>query len=298
MLEVTESMGELAKEIQFAVRTYDGITKLVVATKQRLVAMNPGKDSDELYKHCHILNGVQKQDGTAKSQGLEQVKDRITRDIRKLVQDFPLWYQYLENVPGIGPAIGAKLILLWYFRFVPVCSKCGGNLEKRENGDGDMGFECIHCHSRAKGDGVLNHRVEKRDFPTISAWWHYMGRHNDPTTGKMPKFKKGVKGEDRDTWSAIGRKLGFDIRESFNKGNPKYKAYAEKRKKYRLGTHPTASKGFRHNMAWNETVKLFLSHFWQVARTIDGLPLTETWAVKHGGHDRESIIEPYYFNGN
>jgi hypothetical protein len=51
-------------------------------------------------------------------------------------------------------------------------------------------------------------------------------------------------------------------------------------------------------MAWNEAVKLFLSHFWQVAHILDGLEMTLPWCVQHGGHDEKHIIPPYYFNGN
>lgn len=116
----------------------------------------------------------------------------------------------------------------------------------------------------------------------------------------MEKIEGWRKKNERDTWSSEGRRLGFLIKESFNKygSDHKYKAYAEKRKRYRESTHPDAKKGHRHNMAWNETVKRFLSHFWQVAHEIDGLPLTDPWSVAKGGHDPKHIIPPYYWNGN
>jgi len=122
-----------------------------------------------------------------------------------------------------------------------------------------------------------------------------MGRHVD-SNGKMPKRASGVTSD----WSNTGRKIGFDIKESFNKlpSAHKYKAYAEKRKRYRELTHPDATKGHRHNMAWNEAVKLFLSHFWQVDHVLSGAEMTDPWCVKFGGHDKSSIIPPYYFNGN
>ena len=135
-----------------------------------------------------------------------------------------------------------------------------------------------------------------------------MGRHNDPKTGKMPKRRKMSDDDDANpnNWNSTGRKIGYDIRESFNKlpSSHKYKAYAEKRKRKRLQTHPDATKGHRHNMAWNETVKLFLSHFWQVAHILDGHDITDPaydpWIYKKngGGHDRARRIPPYYFNGD
>jgi hypothetical protein len=35
---------------------------------------------------------------------------------------------------------------------------------------------------------------------------------------------------------------------------------------------------------------------WQVAHILDGAKMTEPWCVQHGGHDKESIIPPYYFD--
>jgi hypothetical protein len=283
---------EIASELNYAVKNYQGITKTIVQMTNRGHAYNIDPTNEEL------ITGRIGKDGSQKTQGLESIKGMASRKIEKVLRDFPIWSEWLVDVPGIGPAIGGQLISLYYFKSVPVCPDCGADLNTdqiiTEDGEKRKAFECPICKNKAKGQGLLKYRIELRDFGTISSWWHYMGRH--VADGKMPKRRSGMQSD----WSSPGRTLGHHIKESFNKlpSSHKYKAYAEKRKRYREGTHPEATKGHRHNMAWNETIKLFLSHFWQVAHILDGQDMTQPWCVQHGGHDESHIIPPYYFNGD
>jgi len=274
---------EIARDLQYSVKNYVGLTKMIVQIMQRAHAYGIDPANEEL------LIGKKAKEGSY--QGLESLKGMASRRIEKVLKGFDLWTDWLVNVPGIGPVIAGQLIALYYFKSVPVCQKCGADLEE---------FTCPICKADSKGQGLLKFRTEKRTFPTISSWWHFLGRH--VVDGKMPKRRKQREDDEENPndWSNVGRKLGYDIKESFNKfpSSHKYKAYAEKRKQYRLNTHPDATKGHRHNMAWNEAVKLFQSHFWQVAHILDGEEMTQPWCVQFGGHDPSSIIQPYYFNGD
>lgn len=282
--------NSIAKELNYSVKTYKSLTKMIVQTKQRAWAYGIDLESDEL-----LTGEINDKTGKVKRQGLESLKAVALRRVQKNLKDFPIWSEWLANVPGIGPAIAGELVSLYYFKSIVICPKCNSDMDKLPGPEGEGSvWVCRECKSRAKGQGVLRYRVELRDFPTISSWWHFMGR--PVVNGAMPKRKTGVVSD----WSTNGRTLGYQIREQFNILGPshKYRQYADKRKRYREGTHPNATKGHRHNMAWNETVKLFLSHFWQVAHLLDGQPLTEPWCVKFGGHDPEHIIPPYYWNGD
>jgi hypothetical protein len=149
------------------------------------------------------------------------------------------------------------------------------------------------CESSVKGDGNLDYLLEEKDFPNISKWWAYMGRKI--VDGNMTKRQKGV----LSNWSAAGKKLGFTIGDSFNKQKPdhKYKAVllSEKAKYEKVPEDKRKTKGHRHAAARNNTVKLFLAHFWTVARTLDGKEVTAPYAMtimKHTGY-----IKPFYFEG-
>lgn len=251
------------------VRNYDGLNKEITSVKNRSQQLNPDLIDDYV-------------------KGLDSLKGKLARRMGKELFFFDIWNKWLCGVPGIGPAIGGHLILLYYFRRVPVCRDCGTDVEKKKIEDKNE-FFCHKCDKSIKGEGNLLHRVEEKDFPTISKWWAYMGR--GIVDGNIPKRKKGVVVN----WSTKGRTVGFFIGESFIKqGNGhEYKRFYDERKKRHEAKHPEATKMHRHNMAKNEAIKLFLSHFWQLARTMDGKPLTTPYSEGILGH--EHIIPPYYF---
>ena len=116
-----------------------------------------------------------------------------------------------------------------------------------------------------------------------------MGR--DIQDGAMRKRKKG----EQSNWSSNGRKLGFIIGESFNKQKAEhlYKAILLDEKAKYEKSQPEISKGWRHNKAKNNMVKLFLAHFWTVARTLDKKEVTMPYAMTIMGHT--GYVKPFYF---
>ena len=88
------------KYLNFLVRTYEGVTKLIAATKQRLQSL-PGEKRDEEFDT--LLKGQEK------TEGLETVKGRINREIEKELMFFDVWELWLKKIPGIGPYIGARM---------------------------------------------------------------------------------------------------------------------------------------------------------------------------------------------
>ena len=116
-----------------------------------------------------------------------------------------------------------------------------------------------------------------------------MGRHT--VDGVFPKRKSGV----QSNWSTIGRTVGYHIGEEINrqKEDHPYKALLNLRKEKHAKNHPEWKKGHVHNAAKNEVVKIFLAHWWTVARTLDGKPVSEPYAGALLGHT--NIIKPFYW---
>lgn len=294
---------EVIKNLKLDVSTYDDVVEIIKKRKQRIKANNPGSTNEEyvqLEKFDTTLNGIK---GKEKQQGLLQLKGKVARDIEKMLIHWPLHTEWLSEVPGIGSWLSGKLILLYYYRFLPVCPECETSLIKQ-----DKTFFCTQCQKGMKGGGLLQHKLEIKDFAKISSWWHYMGRHiegreNHPQFGTMPKWKAGLKPEDDDydSWSPEGRVTGYHIGDQFNrqKETHPYKAFLLKQKRKHLEKNNMRekpwSKGHIHNAAKNEAIKLFLSHMWVVARTIDELSVTEPYIGAIKGH---TVIPPYYWNGN
>jgi hypothetical protein len=274
--------NEIVHYLNFLVKQYDGITQLIAQTKQRIQSL-PGQEDDV---SCDTMLK-----GDGKFEGLLTVQGRYLRAIKKELPQWDIWEQWLKNVPGIGPWIGAKLIILFNYKFVPVCKSCNGMLEKQETISKDKTVNvlcCMDCKKISK-DGLLKHKIIIREFPTISKWWAFMGRHT--VDGVMPKRKKGV----LMNWSNEGRALGFLIGDQFNRqkeDNP-YKSFLIERKAKHTRNHTEWTKGHIHNAAINETVKLFLAHQWYVARVLDGKPVSEPYAGAIMGHT--NVIKPFYW---
>lgn len=267
-----------ASYMNYLVKTYKGVTKLVTACKQRLQSL-PGEGMSEEFDT--LLNGLGKSDP-----GLKTIKGRILREIEKELDKYDIWALWLKKIPGIGPAIASELIVLSYYKFIPICPECGGFLNKDEGT-----LICEKCLKKAKKQGLLKFKTEERDFQTISKFWAFFGRHT--VDGVMPKRAKGVQAN----WSTPGRTLGFQIAEMFNR-QPEdhlYQAFVLERKARHARRNEDWTKGHIHNAARNEMIKLFMSHFWTVDRTIKGLPVSLPYAGAIMGHT--NIIQPFYWDG-
>lgn len=259
-------------DLKLQVTAYEAITKAGSAQRNRFRAMWIGEnpDNDEIVK------------------AIDSLKDSFSRRIAKTIKNWPIWEEWLDKVSGIGPAIGGRLILMYYYRFTPICPKCSGDIDKVEGT-----YFCPACDKSLKGDGNLVFRIDERDFPKISAWWAYMGRHNNGN-GTMPKRKAG----EQANWSTKGRTLGFHIADQFNRQKPEHpykKIFLDKKMKHQTlnkGREKEWTKMHIHNAAGNETVKIFLAHFWTVARELAGKEVTKPYVGRLQGH---TVIPPFFW---
>lgn len=253
--------------LNFLVKTYDQCVRTSTATQNRIHHLNPDRapQYDEIVKM------------------MDSMKGKIARRIEKQLEYWPIWTDWMKGVPGIGPATGGRLIMLYYYRFIPICQECGGDLIK---GDGVM--TCSGCGKTAKGDGVLKYRLGFKYFLHVAGWWKYMGVHCDET-GRKPKRKAGLVSD----WSSQGRALAYLIGESFIKSKGPYRDFFDERKRKREITHPEASRLHRNNMARHEVAKLFLSHFMEVAKEIEGDAWNRIYPEVIMGHT--GIVKPFHW---
>ena len=266
---------EMASWLNCQARSYEDLVKTRVKRSNRLGSLPLHPENDP--ENDDII------------MALGPIENWTKREIAKLLPIWPLWDRYLEKIPGIGPILGARLILLYYYRWVPICSKCGGDLQKVE-----QTFKCEVCGHKVKGDGVLKHRGEIRDFPTISKLWAFCGRAVEED-GRLQRRKKDTQSRH----STRAKTVSFLVADEFKRMKPDhpYRQFYLSRKLKREQTHPDASKGHRDNMAINETAKLFLAHLWVVARTLDGLPISKPYAHTLMVPPHTHYIEPFYWDG-
>ena len=267
---------ENVRNLNYLVKTYDSITDVMTKTTQRLSTVLP--DSVERYGK----DGK----GKIKLTTHDDLKDfqnqinRIKTRIRKELKRYPIYTEWLANINGIGESISANLILLYYYKFQPVCKKCGNELYFKKGED-----KCTKCNAPLK-NGIFNFVLKMKDFNNISKWWSYMGQGADEN-GNKPQRKKG----ESTGFHKKGRYVSWLISEQFVKQKGKYREFYDYRKDKRQTTHPgDKEKNHRHNMAKHETAKVFLAHFWLVARTLDKKPLTKPYKEKW------YLTKPFYFD--
>lgn len=163
--------------------------------------------------------------------------------------------------------------------------------------------------------GLLAH-IDIHKAETAGHLWSYAGLSSNPN-------KEWKRGQSR-PWNAQLKKLCWKIGESFVKvsgyDDAVYgKVYLERKaleqqkndagdyadqaaaklEKFNIGKTTDAYKRYSqgklppahiHARAKRYAVKMFLSHFWEVWREIEGLPTPEPYAIAHMGHAHK--IEP------
>lgn len=262
MIKASEISADQINHLNFLAKTYDSLNSMLTSTKNRL----------------HHLNSSASPDHQDEVVAIKKIKEALTRKIKKKLKTWPIHDLWLDKISGVGPYVASNLILLYYYRFTPICPKCEVAYVE---------WECPKCKEKAKGGGVLQYNIEEKDFANVSKWWSYMGRA--VIDGKIAKRTKG----QQSNWSSKGKAIGFQFSDQLDRRkekSPYYEFYQGRRAK-RLLTHPDISKGHNQAMSRNETVKLFLSHFWHVARTLEGKSTAGPWVQEIAGHT--GIIAPY-----
>lgn len=268
---------EVMRNLNFLVKEYDGLNKMITSTKNRLHHLNPEaiEKQQDIVQILEALKGTGKK--TEETKGIPTLETRMAKELKL----FPIWSEWLKKIKGVGPSIGAHLLTLYYPRWVVYCPQCKKDLPdfyQKTDREEKKKRECPECGTKIKGSGIFPTRMEIRDFSTVSRWWSYMGKAIDPVTGRIVRKTKGQQAN----WSSEGKALCFHLGEEFvRQRTPGYRDFYDELKE----------KGRHHDDAKNRAVKLFLSHFWTVARSIDGLPVSYPYPMQILGHT--GLIMPF-----
>ena len=115
-------------------------------------------------------------------------------------------------------------------------------------------------------------------FETVSKMWKYSGLHT--VNGKAPRRVRGQKVD----WNPTARKLCWLIGRSFQMVGGVYKQFYRMFYDESLRKHPDWTKAHHIAHARRVTVKLFLSHYWEVGRRLMGLPVRKPYIIEKEPH--------------
>lgn len=197
----------------------------------------------------------------------KELEDYISGVVAGMVKHEPIYQAWLQHVRGIGPTLSASLITRI------------GSIDR---------------------------------FETVSSLWAYSGL--DVRDGRARKRRRGEKAN----WNAdLGMLVAYKIPSQFimatssfgRKLYDQYKAFYEAthEEKCPIWSHPDAKvneagtratlngkgcsrKGHIDNMAKRKVGKVFLACLWAAWRELEGLPVTEPYAMKLDGHSH--LIKP------
>jgi hypothetical protein len=180
--------------------------------------------------------------------------------MQQYIKTEPLYTKWLSKIRGLGPVLSSDLL--------HIIGYCDGKYP----------------------DG-------REKVPTISSLWHYCGLH--VVNGKAPKREKGKKID----WNDDARTLAWNIANSFIRKRTKpYRQVYDSEKKRQLSlmdsNAPNAPDSLKHAelRARRKVAKIFLAHYWLVARRIKGLPVTKPYAFDRLNHQHE--IPPPFWDDN
>ncbi len=185
----------------------------------------------------------------------KQEENLLAREIRKRLDEEPIWNNWLDNVRGIGEILAAGM--LGY----------AGYCEKFEKATALWHYFGLH---------VVDGKAPKRQRG-VSIDWNPNAR----------MFAYRI--------SDCLVKQGREYKEIYDEHKKRYLARAEKGElpcscnkkglENHKGKHYCQTKGHAHMMAMRAMVKLFLSHYWEVGRRLKGLEINEPYAMKYLQHD-------------
>jgi len=213
----------------------------------------------------------------------------------------PIYSTWLSNVKGIGHVLMIGLLALFgYCENFDTVSKlwayCGLNVISR----------CRNCGKRVFADGLLEQqwvgkilarlrrssemrKVKKTKFDEAATRKKLLGQicrcDECAPYQTAPRRKKGELVE----WNPAARVLAWKIGGQFVKASrgkyrlvyEHYRANIDSRPDLQEGK---GAKGHRFAMAKRKTVKLFLSHYWEMTRELKGLPVRPPYAMEYMKH--------------
>ncbi len=194
---------------------------------------------------------------------LETAEKKHFRNLAKVLEDYPIYTEWLQDVKGVGPAMAGVIISeidihkaeypssLWKYAGLDVVPEDGKGRSRRKE-----------------------HLTD----------WEYIDKDGKPATRKGITFNPFLKTKLTGVLGASFLRAGE---------NPYSKIYYDYKNRLENNpVHQEKSKGHRHNMSIRYMIKIFLIDLYAEWRRIEGLKVSDPYHVaKLGLRDHRKIAE-------
>jgi len=177
-----------------------------------------------------------------------EAEKKLMKDIKRYVEDFPLYQNFLEHISGCGPAMSAVIITC----FDPYVAKHVSSFWKY------AGLDVIDGEGRSR---KKRHQIIEK----------YVDRNQDIDWKFSISYNAFLKAKLCGVLAISFLRCG--------KGSSKYNTiyYDYKDRLTNSEKHKTKSDGHRHAMAMRYMIKMFVADVWVQMRSIEELPITEPY---------------------
>lgn len=220
-----------------------------------------------------------------------KMEKELKSKIDKLVRDFPIWEHWLGGVKGIGPCIAGGLLC---------------KLDIRKASSPSAFFKICGLHvDNATGLAVRRQKGVKIDWdPFLKRLCFLASESFVKTHGYYRKEYDKFRAEYDAKQAVYDNAKAAETEKAKAEGRPPdFSKLTPACPKERRGERHSTKKGgkvaeydcpdiHRHRMAERKTVKLFLSHLWEVWRKLEGLPIVPPYPIALLKHDPSHYIPP------
>jgi hypothetical protein len=203
---------------------------------------------------------------------MQVMESEVKKIVKKEVQKYRIWSEWLKDVKGIGEPLVAVLIkhILNKTRAEYKDLYGGYYWGPDPNKFNEANREELLKKQEGTPTGVV--RTGIICFPTRSALHAYAGLH--VINGKAAKRKQGQPAN----WNNFLKTKASLLADCIVKNGLSYRAVYDNFR--RQEGEKGLKAGHAHNRAMRHTIKIFLSHFWTVARLQEGLAVEAPYPFK------------------
>jgi hypothetical protein len=226
---------------------------------------------------------------------LSATEKDISKAVTVIVDRDPIWQEWLSEVNGIGHTLAGGLMAyigdisrfaniskLWAYAGLSVVQRCS-ECQKRLFTDELRKKDWIkHTFDRLKAINERSTKKEKKSDDDLMKKAEDMTCDCFKPTPVMERDRRRA-GELSDFNPRL-KTHAWKIGESFVKNKGAYRAMYDRFKAEEKAKNPDLTDGHIHARAKRKTVKLFLSHYWLIARKQAGLDTRSPYAIDHLEH--------------
>ena len=234
---------------------------------------------------------------------LKEIEIDIQKQIEDVLEEMPIWTEFMKHIRGIGPTLAGGII---GYTYKPMNSKCPAAPKHKTCAceQSIERFNNISKYHAYAGYHVVNGQAPRRQRNVKSNWNSKFRSHMWNVGGsfiKQPEeksFYRSIYTKEKLKAGFIRTPNGWDmpqeVREQWiAKGVGQTKNIQSKLEKgEEISNEKDAVKGHLDARARRKAVKLFLSHVWLKWRELEGLPITDPYPMTKMGGKHTGLITP------